>query len=314
MRSFLASFVATLLLAFPLSGHAAPMLQPSVTVTGSVIHLGDLFSDAGANAGDAVAPAPAPGMRITYSAAWLDAIAREHHLEWAPASDFAQATVERASRAVGSDVIAQHLLEALALAAGTDAEIRLDNPATRFIVPAEAADDIGVEGLNFDPRSGRFSAVIAAPAGAADAQRQRISGRLVVEVEVAAPNRAIAMNEIIGREDVEKIKLPRERIPADTITDAVQLIGKSARHLLKADQPLRAGDVEEPLVVHKGDLVTIEIRTPSMELTAQGKALDDAAMGATVRVTNTQSSRTVETTAAGPGVVHAGAPDSLAAR
>jgi flagellar basal body P-ring formation protein FlgA len=261
-----------------------------------------------------VAPAPAPGMRVTYSAAWLDAIAREHHLDWAPASDFAQATVERASRAIGPDVIAQRLLEALSPAAGTEAEIHLDNPATRLLVPAEVGDDIGVEGLNFDPRSGRFSAVIAAPAGAADAQRQRLSGRLVVEVEVAAPNRAIAMNEIIHPEDVEKIKLPRERIPADTITDSAQLIGKSARHLLKADQPLRAGDVEEPLVVHKGDLVTIEIRTPSMELTAQGKALDDGAMGATVRVTNTQSNRTVETTAAGPGLVHAGPPDTLAAR
>ena len=314
MKPLLAPIVTFLLVALPLSGQAAPQLQPSVTVTGNVVRLGDLFSDAGAGANDAVAPAPAPGMRVTYSAAWLDAIARDHHLDWAPASDFTQATVERASRAIDAEIIAQHLLDALALPAGTAAEIRLDNTATRLIVPAEAADDIGVEGLNFDPRSGRFSAVIAAPAGAADAQRQRVSGRLVVEIEVAAPNRAIAVNEIIGTADIERIKLPRERVPADTLTDPSQLIGKSARHLLKADQPLRAGDIEEPLVVHKGDLVTIEIRTPSMELTAQGKALDDGAMGATVRVANTQSNRTVETIAEGSGLVRAGAPNALAAR
>jgi flagella basal body P-ring formation protein FlgA len=315
MRTLLGPLLAVSLLVLAASAHAEPILQPSVTVTGSIIHLGDLFADAGPGADDAVANAPALGTRATFPAGWLAAIAREHHLDWAPASDFTQTTVERASRTVGADNVTQHLLGAMApTAANAEAEIDLDNSNARLIVPAEASDDISVEGLNLDQRSGRFSAYLVAPSGAADAQRLRVTGRLVINVEVAAPNRAIAINEIIGANDVEKLKLPRERVATDAVMDPSQLIGKSARHLLRADQPLRAGDVQDPLVVHKGDLVTIELRTPAMQLSAQGKALEDGAMNATVRVTNTQSNRTIDTVVSGPNLVRAGAPDKLAAR
>lgn len=315
MRTLFVPLLAALAFVVPASGRAEPMLQPSVTITGSIIHLGDLFIDAGSNADDPVAPAPALGTRITYPAAWLGAIAREHHLDWSPASDFTQTTVERASRAIGTDIVVQHLLTAMApTVSNAEAEIQLDNSGSRLFVPADASDDVLVDSVNLDQRSGRFSAFIVAPPGAPDAQRQRVTGRLVIEVEVAAPNRAVAINEIIGVGDVEKIKLPRERVAADALTDPAQLIGKSARHLLRADQPLRAGDVQDPLVVHKGDLVTIELRTAAMQLSAQGKALEDGAMNATVRVTNTQSNRTIDTIVAGPNLVRAGTIDKFAAR
>lgn len=304
-----------LLLALPGAGRAEIALQPNVTVTGNVVRLGDLFTDSGASAGDAVAPAPALGTRVTYSAAWLGAVAREHHLDWAPSSDFSQSAVERASRAIGAEIIAQHLVAAMpTVAPGVDTEVRLDDPGFRLLVPAEMSDDLAVDGLTLDQRSGRFSAFVSAPPGAADAQRGRVTGRLVFDVEIAVPNRAIAVNEILGKGDVERVKLPRDRVAADTITDPAILVGKSARHLLRAGQPLRAGDVQEPLVIHKGDLVVIELRTAAMELSAQGKALEDGAMGATVRVTNTQSNRTIDTIVAGTNRVRASTADKLIAR
>jgi flagellar basal body P-ring formation protein FlgA len=315
MRSLVVSLLAVLLLMAPCIGHAEAVLLPSVTVTGDTIHLGDLFTDAGANAGDPIAPAPVLGTRVTYPADWLAAIAREHHLDWSPASDFTQTTVERASRIIASDVLQRHLLDAMASAiAGAEAQVSLDNSSVRLLVPAETSDDVAVDGLNLDQRSGRFSATIVAPPGASDAQRLRVTGRLVIEVDVVAVNRAIAINDVIGASDIEKIKLPRERAAADALTDPSQLIGKSARHLLRADQPLRAGDVQDPLVVHKGDLVTIELRTPVMQLSAQGKALEDGAMNVAIRVANTQSNRTIDAIVAGPNLVRAGAVDQLAAR
>lgn len=291
------------------------MLRPSVTVTGNVVHLGDLFANAGLAADDIVAAAPGLGMRATYSSAWLAAIAREHGLDWIPASEFNQSVVERASRLISADAIAQRLLQNLAPnAQGTDAEIRFDSSSLRLFVPAEAQDDITIDGLNFDQRTGRFSAFVSAPAGATDAQRLRVTGRLVIEIEIPVPNRAVAINEVLGARDVERIRISRERVSSDTLTDPSQLIGKAARHALRAEQPLRAGDVQEPLVVHKGDLVTIELRTAAMELATQGKALEDGAIGATVRVTNTQSNRTIDTIAAGPNLVRAVTSDKVAVR
>ncbi len=316
MIRFLATLLALLALMAPHQGHAQPRLQPNVTVTGNVIRLGDLFTETGLHAADAVAPAPALGLRTTYSSAWLAAVAREHHLDWTPSSDFDQVTVERASRIIGTDLVAQRLLKAMpAPPQGADASIQLDNAAgLRILVPAEVSDDMDVDGLVLDPRTGRFSAMITAPPGNADAQRQRVTGRLVIEMTIAVPNRNIAVNEILGRGDIEEIKVPRERLAADAIIDPTQIVNKSARHALRAGQPLRASDIEEPLLVHKGDLVSVELRTPTMELSAQGKALEDGALGTSVRVVNTQSNRTIEAIVAGMNLVRAGAPDRLATR
>jgi flagella basal body P-ring formation protein FlgA len=313
MTRVFTALIAVMLLAGP--AFADPTLKPSATITGDTILVGDLFADAGAAAKDPVAAAPAIGQRVTYGAAWLAAAAQEHHVNWTPGSDFDQVSVERATRGITADTVSARLLSEIAIgpdAANTD--LQLDNPGLRFVVPAEASDAMAIDGLTVDPRSGRFSAFVSAPAGAPDAQRQRVTGRVIYQTDLAVPNRAVAMGDVLAAGDIERIKLPRDRIASDTIVDAAQLVGKSARHALRAEQPVRAGDVQDPVVVHKGDLVSIEIVTDTMQLSAQGKSLDDGAMGANIRVTNTQSSRVVDATVVGPNRVTVGTPDRVASR
>jgi flagella basal body P-ring formation protein FlgA len=283
---------------------AETMLLPSATVTGDTIHLGDIFRDAGAQASDPVAPAPAPGTRVTYNAAWLAAVARAHHLAWQPSSQFDQTSVERASRVVDADAVGQRILAALAAdTPNSDASIKLDNPALRFVVPAEASDAMAIDGLNLDQRTGRFSVFVTAPANSETAQRQRVSGRVVYQVTLAVPARGMSIGDIFGPADITEAKLPRERVAPDAILNPEQLVGKAARRILRAGETVRAGDIAEPIVVHKGDLVTIELNTPGMQLSAQGKALEDGAVGASIRVANTQSNRVIDGVVAGPNQV-----------
>lgn len=286
---------------------ADTMLLPSVTVTGDTIHVGDIFRDAGAHASDPVAPAPATGTRLTYNAAWLGAVAREHHLAWQPSSDFDQTTVERASRTIDAEAVGQRILSAVAAdTPNSDTSIQLDNPGLRFIVPAEASDAMAIDGLNVDPRTGRFAVFVTAPANTDNAQRQRVSGRIVYQVTIAVPAHGMSIGDIFSRADVTETKLPRERVASDAITNPQILVGKAARRILRAGETVRAGDIAEPVVVHKGDLVTIVLNTAGMQLTAQGKAVEDGAMGASIRITNTQSSRVIDAVVAGPNQVVVG--------
>ena len=313
MTRIFAAFVALSLVASP--ALADPTLNPSVTITGDVIRIGDLFAGAGAGAQDTVAAAPALGQRVTYKATWLAAVAQEHHLSWTPGSDFDQVSVERANRAITADTIAARLIgEVVTGPDSMNADIQLDNPGLRFVVPAEASDSIAVDGLNLDTRSGRFSVFVSAPAGAPDAQRQRVTGRVIYKVELSVPNRAVQMGEVLRAADVESIKLPRDRVATDAIVDANQLIGKSARHALRAEQPVRLGDVQAPVLVHKGDLVEIDISTETMQLSAQGKAMDDGALGVGIRVANTKSNRVIDATVTGSNRVTVGGPARLASR
>jgi flagella basal body P-ring formation protein FlgA len=80
-------------------------------------------------------------------------------------------------------------------------------------------------------------------------------------------------------------------------------VGKTPRHALRPGEPVHASDVEVPLVVHRGSLVTILLETRALRLSAEGKAMDDGGMGAVIRVANTKSSRVIDAVVAGPGTV-----------
>ena len=311
MKRLVASvFIALVLGALPASAEPAP--RPAVTVRADVIRLGDIFSDAGAQANDIVAPAPGVGMRTIYDADWLGATARAHHLTWKPGSAFAQVTVERASRVIDADAILPRLMAEIAQRQAIDtAELQLDNPGLRLVVPAEAVDAIAIDGLTVEGRSGRVAAIVSAPAGDPAAQRVRVSGKLVYRIELPALIHPVTPGAVITAADLTQIKVRRDTLAPDVGSDADQLIGKTPRRALRAGEPVRLVDLQMPVLVHKGELVTMLLETGTLHLTAQGQAMEDGARGALIRVSNSKSSRLLDATIVGSGLVRVSAPDTL---
>ena len=313
LSAALALLGTALLAALPVA--AAPALRVTAAVEGSVIRLGDLFTDAGAHAGDVVAPSPPPGSSTIFDANWLADAAREHDIAWEPASRFDRATVERATRIVASDEILDRLRKEIALSQPIDrAQLSLDNPAFHLMVAKEAPDAIAVEGLSVDPRSGRFSAFVSAPADDPTAERQRVTGRFIRMTRVSVLNRPVSPGEIIAARDIETMETRADRIGPDILVDAGALVGKTPRHALRAHEPLHLADVQAPLVVHKDDLVTVLLETSALRLTTQGKALEDGAMHATIRIANTKSNRVIDAVVTGPNLVAVAPPALLAGR
>ena len=66
-RFLIAAAVAAPL--FSGAAEAAPVLQSEVVVDDNMIHLGDIFANAGDKADVAVAPAPKPGKQAVFDAA-----------------------------------------------------------------------------------------------------------------------------------------------------------------------------------------------------------------------------------------------------
>ena len=77
---------------------------------------------------------------------------------------------------------------------------------------------------------------------------------------------------------------------------------------------VRDGDLEAPTLVRRGALVTMEIKTPMMRLTARGKALDNGTLGETVRIRNIQSKRVIQGTVVGLDRVRIAPAGAVAAR
>lgn len=302
MKNLLAILLTGTLLA---SAADAATLKAAASVEGSQIRLGDLFDGLEeAQAARIVGAAPAPGRSVSFDAPSLARIAVAHGVAWQPVGGADRLQVARTSVSLGLQDIQAALVDALA-AAGAPAglDVTLDNRTFTLFLPAGTEPTVRVENLAYDAARGRVNATLVAPATGPEQLRTPVGGRAIATVEVPVLNRRLNTGDVIAESDLDWVTLPRDRAGADLVTDAAALVGKTAKRGMAPNQPIRARDVRAQVAVQKGQLVTILLQSPTMTLTAQGRAMADGAAGEVIRVTNTNSSRVVEAEVAGPNLV-----------
>ena len=157
--------------------------------------------------------------------------------------------------------------------------------------------------IDFDPRSGRFDAMLEIPAGAAKRTALRLSGRAAATVEVATVTRTIERGGVLKDSDVLMERRPRAEIGRDVITRREQAVDFAARNSLQPGRPLRLVDLTKPDLVQRNETVTLVYEVPGIMLTIRGKAAEGGAEGDAISVLNEQSKRTVQGTIIGPGRV-----------
>ncbi|HYD30399.1 MAG TPA: flagellar basal body P-ring formation chaperone FlgA [Azospirillaceae bacterium] len=290
----------------------AATLKAQTFVNGDHIMLGDLFDGTGDDATRVVAQAPAPGRKAVFDAAYLARIAQAHRLDWHPAALTDRAVIERASQIIGTDEIRDTLARVLApkLPAGR-IQVDLDNPSLQFHLPADQTPELTVESATYVPSGSRFAAVVSVNPRSASPQRLSLTGRVVSMVDVPVLNRRVPAGEVVGSSDIDWVQVRADQA-GDIIATEAELIGRAARRHLQAGSPVRGRDIQAPRAVAKGSIVTMVLKTSALTLTAQGRALQEGAVGDVIRVTNTQSNRIIEATVAGTGVVSVAKPDAAA--
>ncbi len=152
-----------------------------------------------------------------------------------------------------------------------------------------------------DQDSGQFIANLVTPQG----NIRRIQGLAVLTVPVPVVNRRIQPDEIVAETDVETIDMPWARVHAFAITEVDHLAGMQVRRMLAPGRPVHRASVIPPIVVARGDRVTIELEFGPLRLSARGKAITDAHKGQEVRVVNLESNKTIVAVATADGVVEA---------
>jgi flagella basal body P-ring formation protein FlgA len=82
-------------------------------------------------------------------------------------------------------------------------------------------------------------------------------------------------------------------VPPGALSELQQAVGKEARSALAADTPLTLQALANPLLVRRGDVVTVVVETPGLRLSVPGQALEAGAAGAAVRVRNRVSQQEI---------------------
>lgn len=291
----------------------AASLKPSATVTDGQILLGDLFDGlAPDQAARTIMAAPPLGRRTNLDAPTLTRIATSNGVDWQASGGIDRIVVERAAVQVGTDAIIAALNKALGdTGARGQLDVLLDNRTLSLFLPAGNIPDLRVENLAYDPQRGRLTAELIAPATGPELIRQSVSARVQDTIELPVLSHRLATGDVITDADITFIRQARDRVQAGAVTEASDLVGKALRRTIAPNQAVNARDVHEPIVVGKGQPVTILLQSAAMTLTASGKALSDGAMGELVRIVNTSSNRTIDAVVAGPNLVTVQPPGQI---
>lgn len=282
-----------------------PILKLKSDVTADAVLLGDLFDNIDAEKAQIrVDQAPAPGNRATYQPSQLAAFARMHGVDWKPQTYMDKVVVERVGQQVSRETIDAALRKALAAKGVTgDLEFEIASRAYQLYVSEVQAPTVAVELNHYDPDSRSFIAEFRAPADEPRADRIRVAGRAHVLIDVPVLNRRMMPNEIIRASDLTWVKMRSGGMLANHATLLEDVLGRTPKRPLQAGQPIRQADIGAFSLVQRNESVTMIVRTKTMTLTVQGKALDDGGEGQTIRVQNPKSNRTVEGRVTGPGEV-----------
>lgn len=137
-------------------------------------------------------------------------------------------------------------------------------------------------------------------------QRQNLWSLYVpVEIDVfrqvVSALRPIAKGTQLQDSNLTLQEIDVSQLHGSYFTHLDDVIGLQAKRLIKADMPLIASYLEQPLLIKRGDAVAITAESDTIRVKISGVALMDGHRGEQISVRNTQSKRVVEArvTAAG---------------
>ncbi|MBR0550927.1 flagellar basal body P-ring formation chaperone FlgA [Stakelama marina] len=145
---------------------------------------------------------------------------------------------------------------------------------------------------NLCPLFGAATLLCAVPAAAQTAPATAAADVLTHTVQ---------RGDVLTASDFVSEEIPVAR--ARSVLSAQDAAGMEARRILRAGMPVRSGDLIEPRLVRRGEPVTISIRSGSLAITANGRALGDAALGEPVRVFSEATNHTLDAVVEGSGAV-----------
>ncbi|MEP3046001.1 MAG: flagellar basal body P-ring formation chaperone FlgA [Roseibium sp.] len=299
MKNFLKAILGLMLLGSPLSSSLAderPVLRSQVMTLSEIVTVGDFYSNSGVLASVPLFRAPDMGTSGNVPAHDVAERARSAGLEQAGTDGLRTVVVHRGATIFDHEQL-KHLvrLELAERNAGVNPEnleINLIQAPDQVLADPKAAHPVRVNRANWSRNSGHFS-MTASVAVEYGTREISLTGRAFEMVEIIALAQPIVRGDILQPEDLTSIKLPKNKVASNALHKGDEIIGKEARVNMRANQPLSRKDFQRPLLIDRGEKVTVTFEIPGMKLTSRAQAMDNGAKGDVIDVMNLQSRRIV---------------------
>ncbi len=285
----------------PAASAAEIRLQAESRPQGAIVTLGDLAdlrcesSDQAARlASIGLLPAPPPGVERFISAREIQDMLLLRGIDLGNHPFSGPATVRvRGSHSSAKPAIApgaapaaakKRLEEAIREHLGDPAEpwridVELDKAALGQIA---AADAVTLHGKG-EPAEGRqrFKAILAV--GGAE-KALDVTADIGLPPLAVVPVRPLPRAARISAADVEVQRASWADSPAALVERVEDVVGKETNRALTPGKPIERAWIQAPLLVRRGDVVTVYVRAAGIRVRTQARARDDGALGELVMV------------------------------
>jgi flagellar basal body P-ring formation protein FlgA len=282
---------------------ASLILKSNVVTSRETMSLGDLVDNVPYPlSNQPIFRAPELGKTGTIQTQRILAAARDLGLSNIETQGRSQITVTRASRTItGVDVAAMLVIE-LERQHGvvpSSHSVILDSDSQALSLVTDTQNASQLRDVRFDAATRRFTANLTT--GNPQQPMVRVSGKVQELMSVPVIARNVTRGEGLRASDIRYEKRLKGTATADVLETTMPISVFVARRDLSEGALLRANDVSKPVVVNRGDLVTLFYKKPGITLTLRGKALDSGAVGDSITVQNLQSKRTLSAKVDGAG-------------
>ena len=130
-----------------------------------------------------------------------------------------------------------------------------------------------------------------------------VTARVVVFDNVLVATRALGRGEQLKAGDLRPARKDLSRLPYGYFTEPDAAVGKVLKRGYLAGDVVQPNQLAAPVLVKRGQQVTLHAQAGGIEIHMGGKALSDGSAGERIRVQNTSSNRIVEGEVIGKGVV-----------
>jgi flagella basal body P-ring formation protein FlgA len=292
----------------PCAADTPVTLRGTTEVKRIAVRLSDVFNGVPNEIDRDIAQAPAPGKQVTYDVNVLTRLVEKYRLDWEPQTLADHIVISTASTRITADTIRESVIRKIKeqneVAGMKDSvvDVNFDNRTLEINLPADQGPDFVLNNFDYDILSKRFRADLVADTSSGPFSVP-LAGHISIKRNIPVLVHRLEGGTTVSATDVDWVPVSEDRVNGTVITDAKQLIGHELRRDTGGGEVLHTSDVIPPRLITRGSLITLKIQTAYMQLTAQGKALQDGTQGDVIRVINTQSNRLIEGTVSGPGVV-----------
>ncbi len=130
-----------------------------------------------------------------------------------------------------------------------------------------------------------------------------LSAKVSMMQQVLVASRALTRGSIITKKDFQLQARNITRLHQGFLQDPADAQGKTLKRNLRKGKVITPRLIATPLMVKKGNHITILADTSGINVRMAGKALTNGAMGDRIRVQNMSSKRELEAIVAAPGIV-----------